>query len=458
MSSEPAQPVIHEAIAPSAKRAPIISIENIGKCFHIYDRPQDRLKQALFRWKRTYFREFWALRHVSLEIAQGESVGIVGVNGSGKSTLLQIIAGTLTPTEGLVRVRGRVGALLELGSGFNPDFTGRENVYLNGAILGLSRAEMDARFDAIARFADIGEFLDQPIKTYSSGMLVRLAFAVQVQVEPDILIVDEALAVGDSLFQKRCYERLLQMRESGMTLLFVSHAHETVRTLTSRAVMLHQGRVRSIGEPAEVLLDYRRLLHEEEKRWLAGRTAETAAPSTADSESRASDADRLSYGDREAEILSVSVHDREGKPCTMFHPGDPLRIRVAFRTNKPLEHLNINVRIRNKEGVKIYSWGTLNQDITIWSGRAPAGVSDVFWDHRFQPGETRTVEFTTDCPLGLNFYEIQASASLERDRFYGNQHILHWRDEAAFFQVSMSVSEYFFGGVTDMRMTARLLD
>ena len=201
----------------------VIRIEQAGKCYHMYDKPQDRLKQALLRWNRTYFREFWAVRGVSLEMQRGEAVGIVGRNGSGKSTLLQMIAGTLAPTEGRVQVAGRIAALLELGSGFNPEFTGRENVYLNGTILGLSTREIDERFDAIAGFADIGTFIDQPVKTYSSGMMVRLAFAVQVQVSPDILIVDEALAVGDALFQKRCFQRLEELRSQGVTLLFVSH-------------------------------------------------------------------------------------------------------------------------------------------------------------------------------------------------------------------------------------------
>jgi lipopolysaccharide transport system ATP-binding protein len=398
------------------------------------------------------------LDRVTWRVGPGDRIGIVGVNGSGKSTLLQIIAGTLTPSEGLVRVRGRVGALLELGSGFNPEFTGRENVFLTGAIIGLTRREIEDRFDAIASFADIGEFLDQPLKTYSSGMMVRLAFAVQVQVEPDILIVDEALAVGDNLFQKRCYQRLLEMREKGNTLLFVSHSQEAVRTLTTRALLLHHGRVRSLGEPGDVLLDYRRLLHEEEKRWLSGAPASRPATTTNGQKSAVDDAGRLSFGDREAEITAVEILDGAGRPATLFNPGDRVRIRVAFQVNKALEHLNIAVRLRNKEGVKIYSWGTLNQDIAIWSGKGTSEPSGVFWDRTFQPGERRTVEFECDCPLGANFYEVQATVTVEHDRFYGNQHILHWRDEAAFFQVGMSISDYFFGGVADMRMTARVLD
>src|SRR5829696_2572400 len=185
-----------------------ISVRGAGKMHRIYDRPQDRLKQMLWRGRRQYGREFWALRDVSFELRRGEMMGIIGRNGSGKSTLLQIIAGTLTPSEGEVTVNGRVAALLELGSGFNPEFTGRENVFLNGSILGISREEIQQRFDDIAAFADIGGFIEQPVKTYSSGMLVRLAFAVQASIEPDVLIVDEALAGGDVFFRQKCYRRL----------------------------------------------------------------------------------------------------------------------------------------------------------------------------------------------------------------------------------------------------------
>lgn len=435
-----------------------IEVSDLGKSYHIYGAPQDRLKQALLRWRRTYYREFWALRHATFSVRKGESVGIVGVNGSGKSTLLQIIAGTLTPTEGRATVRGRVGALLELGSGFNPEFTGRENVYLSGSILGISAREMDARFDDIASFADIGEFLDQPVKTYSSGMMVRLAFSVQVQVEPDILIVDEALAVGDNLFQKRCYQRLMEMRDAGVTLLFVSHSQETVRTLTSRAVLLHHGAVRAIGEPGEVLLDYRRLLHEEERRWNDAQLAvrESAAargraePAGADGE-RQRAIDALSFGDLDAQIERVEVVDAKGDPCSVFRPGETLRIRVGFSVSRPMTKLNIGVRIRSKEGVKVYSWGTLNQDIAVWAGRC-AGTP--IWERTFEPGRAHEAEFECDTPLGANFYEVQASVSEEHDRYYGEQRILHWRDEAAFFQVVLSAQEHFFGGVCDLRMKA----
>lgn len=427
----------------------VIRIENVGKCYHMYAKPSDRLKQALFLWKRTYFREFWALRGVSLEVARGESVGIIGRNGSGKSTLLQIIAGTLAPSEGAASVAGRVAALLELGSGFNPEFSGRENVYLNAAVLGLSRREVDDRFDAIAGFADIGEFIDQPVKTYSSGMLVRLAFAVQVQVEPDILIIDEALAVGDALFQKRCFQRLEELRDRGVTLLFVSHDQESVRTLTSRALLLHEGRVRASGPSGEVILEYRRLLHEAERAW--GRSQAATLPRAVPASNGQRASPRREFGSLEAQVESVGIYNSAGEATSVFHPGEEVRIVVDAVINRRMNHVNIGLRIRNKQGVKVYSWGTLNQDISIWSGRAGG---EPVWERWFEAGERVRVEFRCECTLGMNFYEVQAHVSEEHDRFYRDQHMLHWVDEAAFFQVIVHQEEYFFGGVTDLRMTA----
>ncbi|WP_199522020.1 ABC transporter ATP-binding protein [Pseudomonas protegens] len=238
-----------------------IKVDNIGKCFHIYDNPRDRFLQMFNGRRKQYFREFWALRDISFSVRKGETVGIIGRNGSGKSTLLQIICGTLTPTSGEVQTSGRVAALLELGSGFNPDFSGRDNVYMNAAVLGLSREETDARFLEIEAFADIGSFIDQPVKSYSSGMMVRLAFAVAINVDPQILIVDEALSVGDELFQRKCFARIEAIKAKGATILFVSHSGGTIVELCDRAILLDKGDKLTEGAPKNVIGKYQRLLY-----------------------------------------------------------------------------------------------------------------------------------------------------------------------------------------------------
>jgi lipopolysaccharide transport system ATP-binding protein len=250
-----------------------IKVESLSKCFHVYDKPRDRLLQMLGRGHKQYFREFWALRDVAFSIKKGETVGIVGRNGSGKSTLLQIICGTLTPTSGQVQTNGRIAALLELGSGFNPEFSGRENVYMNAAVLGLSTEETDARFAEIEAFAEIGNFIDQPVKTYSSGMMVRLAFAVAINVDPQILIVDEALSVGDELFQRKCFARIEAIKAGGATILFVSHSGSTVVELCDRAILLDSGEKLTEGIPKAVIGKYQKLLYAPPDKVAAIRTA-----------------------------------------------------------------------------------------------------------------------------------------------------------------------------------------
>ena len=235
----------------------VISVKQVGKVYRVYDKPQDRLKQMLFaRFGKTYGRNFSALQNISFDVKRGEALGIIGRNGSGKSTLLQILAGTLLPSSGQVDVRGRVAALLELGSGFNPEFTGRENVYLNASLLGITRKQTDARFDEIASFADIGDFIDQPVKTYSSGMVIRLAFAVQTAIEPEILIIDEALSVGDFFFQQKCARRMRELQENGTTLLFVSHDMSVVRDLCRQAAYLRKGELVYVGSCGQAIKLY----------------------------------------------------------------------------------------------------------------------------------------------------------------------------------------------------------
>lgn len=245
-----------------------IRANKLGKCYRIYDQPLDRLKQSLWRGRRRFFREFWALKDCSFEIKKGETVGIIGSNGSGKSTLLQIICGTLNPTEGELEVSGRIAALLELGAGFNPEFTGRENVYMSAAVMGVSRAEIESRYDRIAAFADIGDFIEQPVKIYSSGMYVRLAFAVAVNVSPDILVVDEALSVGDARFQQKCMAKIRSFCRTG-TVIFVSHDTAAVTELCSRAVWIESGKIRMEGPPKFVVEKYLQFMYEGDSRFEA---------------------------------------------------------------------------------------------------------------------------------------------------------------------------------------------
>lgn len=241
-----------------------IGVSNLSKCYQIYENPIDRLKQFILpKLKRLikrqgikFYKEFWALRDISFQVYKGETIGIIGKNGSGKSTLLQMICGTLSPTSGTVEVNGRIAALLELGSGFNPEFSGRENIYLNAAILGLSKEEIDFRFADIVAFADIDGFIDQPVKTYSSGMYVRLAFAVAVHVDPDILIIDEALSVGDIRFQNKCIRKINEIKKNGVTILFVSHSSGQVEALCDRVIWINDSEVRAIGEPSILIREY----------------------------------------------------------------------------------------------------------------------------------------------------------------------------------------------------------
>lgn len=243
---------------------PVITLEGAGKAFALFSRPEDRFKQMLLGRRKTYFKEFWALQPTDIEIHAGETCGILGRNGSGKSTLLQMICGNLAPTTGRITVRGKVAALLELGAGFNPEFTGRENIYINGALAGFEPKEIDERMDAILGFADIGSFVEQPVKTYSSGMFVRLAFACAINVDPDILVVDEALAVGDARFQLKCFRRLDELKSNGTTILFVSHATELVKSMCDSALVLDMGRKIYVGDAKVAAIKYHELLFPEQ--------------------------------------------------------------------------------------------------------------------------------------------------------------------------------------------------
>jgi lipopolysaccharide transport system ATP-binding protein len=359
-----------------------IRVSNVGKCFRIYGAARDRLKQFVMPRLRTlagqtpkqYFREFWALSDISIEIRKGETVGIIGRNGSGKSTLLQIICGTLHPTGGEVETNGRVAALLELGSGFNPEFSGRENVYMNASVLGLRNAEIDARFDRIAAFADIGDFIEQPAKTYSSGMLVRLAFAVIAHVDADILVVDEALAVGDAFFALKCMRFLREFMKTG-TVLFVSHDTGSVKNLCSRAIWLEQGRVVRDGAPKEVCEYYLEAFYEAQRGARAAPGASEGADgshSGDDARSPIAAAGNLrsapsklrfnphagSFGTGWAKIQDVSLLDANERPLARIAGGERVTLRVVIHSYRALDAPIIGFFVNDRLGQALFGDNT----------------------------------------------------------------------------------------------------
>jgi homopolymeric O-antigen transport system ATP-binding protein len=326
----------------SESDAVAIRVRNLSKRYQIYDDPKDRLKQSIVprlqklagRPPKQYFRDFWALHDVSFDVRKGETVGVVGKNGAGKSTLLHLIVGTHAPTAGSIDISGRVTALLELGSGFHPMFTGRENVYMNAAIMGLSRAEVDRRFDEIAAFADIGLFMEQPVNTYSSGMYLRLAFAVQVCFDPDILIVDEALAVGDAYFVHRCFHRIRQMKEQGKTILFVSHDTASVNNICDRALWISDGRLRLEGKPDDVTASYRadlfRIPMSPPREMPEGKPVPTAAPAQRAPETIIPNVD-LRMGFQRCKLTGVGLYDGAMlSSVSEAKSGGELTIRVSY--------------------------------------------------------------------------------------------------------------------------------
>jgi lipopolysaccharide transport system ATP-binding protein len=358
-----------------------ISVENAGKAYRIWETPASRLTAPLLesaagllpagpgRWMQEKaaesYRDFWALRDVTFSVRRGEAVGIIGRNGSGKSTLLQMIAGTLRPTCGTVRVNGRVAALLELGSGFNPDFTGRENVFLNAAVLGLSRAETTARFGAITDFADIGAFIDQPVKTYSSGMMMRLAFATQTAIEPEILIVDEALSVGDFYFQQKCFKRIAELRTRGTTLLFVSHDMASVRDLCSRALYLRKGQAIHFGESQGAIARYYREDDPAAATETAPPAAATAAPASLASAELAAAMVHAIWKQEPAAIspdaaagfLAIEIMDEQGRPALKHRMGSSATIRGYVRAQRDTK-IHLALELKNRHGQLVSSLGT----------------------------------------------------------------------------------------------------
>ncbi len=364
-----------------------VQFESVSKAYSIYDSPGDRLKELLTFGRLKRHREFWALRDISFDVRKGETFCIIGENGSGKSTLLQIVAGILRATEGRADVQGRVSALLELGAGFNPEYSGRDNVYLNGAILGLSRREIDRRFRDITDFAEIGPFIDQPVKTYSSGMLVRLAFAVAIHVDPEVLLVDEALAVGDIYFRHRCMRKVHELRSRGVTILFVSHAVADVKAVGDRALWLDKGSLIDIGPTERVVGKYLAAMTEKDSRYLS---AHHVAPATnGHAREQAQEiADTIPnidrrHGDGRAEILGIAVLDEDGRALPMLEPSCAIIVRISVRANDTIAMPNVGFMMRNQLGIDFAGTNTSREDRELPS---------------MQPGDICTVDFHLTLP------------------------------------------------------------
>lgn len=419
-----------------------VRARDLGKIYHIYHKPIDRLKQMLCfkRWK--YFTEYWALRNVTLDICRGETVGFIGRNGAGKSTLLQMICGILPPTCGELNINGRVFGLLQLGAGFNPEFTGRENVYMAGSIVGLSREQVDERFPKILDFAGIGDFVDQPVKIYSSGMYARLAFALAMNVDADILIVDEILAVGDAAFTQKCVTAIREFKKKG-TLLFVSHDTASVINLCDRAVWLESGEVREVGTPKEVCHNYLASIANEKEyagTFSIGGSRKAPPKSTAQAVSdprhellKSSqvrneleifgfDPTSPWFGYRGATLLDVAMLDANGNKAVLLNGGEEVRLRIVARAEKDIEKPILGFYIKDKLGQLLFGDNT---DLQFRD-----------CDNSLKAGEHVAAEFRFQMPY-LQNGDFSITPAIAEGT--GTEHVQHhWIDDAVFFRVSRS--------------------
>jgi teichoic acid transport system ATP-binding protein len=380
-----------------------IKIDNLSKVYKLYHHPMDRMKEALDPRRRKYHQDFYALREVRFSVGRGETVGIIGKNGSGKSTLLKIITGILTPTSGAVTVAGKVAALLELGAGFNPELSGIDNVYFSGTIMGYTRAEMDARLEAIRSFADIGDYMDQPVKTYSSGMFVRLAFAVAVNVDPDVLMIDEAMAVGDISFQAKCFRKFNDFRQAGKTIVFVTHALDSILRYCDRAVVLDQGRKVMEGAPKEAVDVYKQLMAD---CYLPGVApadkAADASPAASLKTQFSVDPNMLSYGDHRVEIADFGMFDEEGKSVQLLHHAQPFRIKMHVRFHADLANPIFAYTIKDLKGLEVTGTNTFFKEIATGS---------------FRKGELALVEFRQTLNAQSGRYSLSLGCTgFERDK------------------------------------------
>lgn len=338
-----------------------IQVEDVSKVYKLYDKPSDRLKESLGLTRQKKFKEHRALDHVSFQVNRGETVGIIGTNGSGKSTILKIITGVLNPTEGHVLVNGRISALLELGAGFNMEYSGIENVYLNGTMMGFTEEEIDRKLSDILKFADIGEFVNQPVKTYSSGMFVRLAFAVAINIDPEILIVDEALSVGDVFFQAKCYHKFEEFKEQGKTILFVSHDLSSISKYCDRVVLLNKGDKVAEGGPKEMVDLYKRILVHQE-----GEQPKSQAAFQGEwKEAIKVNPNLLEYGEKQAEIVDFGVADENGLLTNTIEKGSVCTFKLKLKFHREIQEPIVAFTIKDMKGTEITGTNTMYEKISI---------------------------------------------------------------------------------------------
>ncbi|GAA4828574.1 ABC transporter ATP-binding protein [Paenibacillus vulneris] len=387
----------------------VIQVNNVSKLYKLYDKPIDRLKESLLPIGKKYHKNFMAVNNISFKVGQGEILGIVGKNGSGKSTLLKMITGVLTPTSGSIEIKGKISALLELGAGFNMEYTGIENIYLNGTIMGYSKSEMDSKLDEILKFADIGDFVYQPVKTYSSGMFVRLAFAVAINVDPDILIVDEALSVGDVRFQQKCYAKLESFKEAGKTILFVTHSLEAIKMYCSRAILIDNGVLKEIGAPKDVVNSYLKILRKldiEEKNL----NKESLVLSNTGDKSLQLIEDSIWYNKNEykygvggARFTRIGLFDEKGNFETQYEVGSTIAIKAEFVAEEDNDQIYFGFGLRNIQG----------QDLVVFNGTSSF---DDFPIKNVKKGKTYIVHVKLKASFVPNDYTIALSlAKIEND-------------------------------------------
>ncbi len=396
-----------------------IRVRGVSKAFRVYPTPGDRFRQAFAWGRRQYYNEFWALRDIDFDVLRGDMVGLIGRNGSGKSTLLQIVAGTLAATSGEVTVHGRVAALLELGAGFDPEASGAENIFMNGLLVGLSRGEIEARFDEIVRFADIGQFIQQPVKTYSSGMVVRLAFAVAAHVEASVLIVDEALAVGDAVFQAKCFRRIADLRARGVTILLATHDMSVIRTMCRHALLLEDGRAAMWG-PAKLVADeYYRRVQAVEWRDLPKSALQdgVSEPGAASGLEPLSGGRGTRLGDGSAEVYGLSVYDHEGRRTRAVRARQPFRVELGLRFHRALRNPHAGVALRDVQSRMLLGAHTMYEDVRLGPTRPGQHVVLTFqMQASLNPGvyllmfgvaEHLAWDSWVDCDIFYDFCEIE---------------------------------------------------